>query len=179
MRTTPSSKVTSQPSRRSTSAMIRMSVIRGTFVMTLSPGASSAAAISLSAEFFAPPTVTSPTSRAPPATRMMSTDAIVGGTPEPRGRRGLAAALTFSTMAVHLTRIYTKTGDAGTTALGDGSRVAKTDPRIAAYADTDECNAAIGVALALGNLPDEVRTVLTAVQNDLFDVGPDLRVPIV
>ena len=49
--------------------------------------------------------------------------------------------------AVHLTRIYTKTGDAGTTALGDGSRVAKTDPRIAAYADADECNAAIGVAL--------------------------------
>jgi cob(I)alamin adenosyltransferase len=81
--------------------------------------------------------------------------------------------------AVHLTRIYTKTGDAGTTMLGDGSRVRKTDPRIAAYADTDECNAAIGVALALGNLPDEVRSVLTAVQNDLFDVGYDLSVPVV
>jgi cob(I)alamin adenosyltransferase len=82
-------------------------------------------------------------------------------------------------MAVHLTRIYTKTGDAGTTALGDGSRVAKTDPRIAAYADTDECNAAIGVALALGQLPDDVHGVLTVVQNDLFDVGADLCNPIV
>jgi cob(I)alamin adenosyltransferase len=82
-------------------------------------------------------------------------------------------------MAVHLTRIYTKTGDAGTTGLGDGSRVGKTDPRIGAYADTDECNAAIGVALALGQLPDDVRTVLTAVQNDLFDVGADLSTPVV
>jgi cob(I)alamin adenosyltransferase len=82
-------------------------------------------------------------------------------------------------MAVHLTRIYTRTGDAGTTALGDGSRIPKTDPRIAAYADTDECNAAIGVALALGNLPDEVRSVLIAIQNDLFDVGADLCVPVV
>jgi cob(I)alamin adenosyltransferase len=82
-------------------------------------------------------------------------------------------------MAVHLTRIYTKTGDAGTTALGDGSRVAKTDPRIAAYADTDECNAAIGVALALGGLSNDVRDVLTVIQNDLFDVGADLSTPIV
>jgi len=82
-------------------------------------------------------------------------------------------------MAVHLTRIYTRTGDAGTTGLGDGSRVNKTDPRIAAYADTDECNAAIGVALAMGQLPDEVRAVLTVVQNDLFDVGADLSNPIV
>jgi cob(I)alamin adenosyltransferase len=81
-------------------------------------------------------------------------------------------------MAVHLTRIYTKTGDTGTTALGDGSRVPKTDPRIAGYADTDECNAAIGVALALGDLPGEVRAVLRAVQNDLFDVGADLCNPI-
>jgi cob(I)alamin adenosyltransferase len=82
-------------------------------------------------------------------------------------------------MAVHLTRIYTRTGDDGTTALGDMSRVAKTDPRLAAYADVDEANAAIGVALALGALPDEVRAVLTAVQNDLFDVGADLCTPIV
>jgi cob(I)alamin adenosyltransferase len=82
-------------------------------------------------------------------------------------------------MAVHLTRIYTKTGDAGTTGLGDGSRVPKTDPRIAAYADTDECNAALGVALALGELPGDLRTVLTSVQNDLFDVGADLSTPIV
>jgi cob(I)alamin adenosyltransferase len=81
-------------------------------------------------------------------------------------------------MAVHLTRIYTKTGDDGTTGLGDFSRVPKTGPRIGAYADVDECNAAIGVALALGGLPDDVRRVLTVVQNDLFDVGADLCNPI-
>ncbi len=81
-------------------------------------------------------------------------------------------------MAVHLTRIYTRTGDAGTTALVNGDRVPKTDPRIAAYADVDECNAAIGSALAIGNLADDVRAVLTEVQNDLFDVGADLANPI-
>jgi cob(I)alamin adenosyltransferase len=81
-------------------------------------------------------------------------------------------------MAVHLTRIYTRTGDAGTTALGDFSRVAKTDPRIAAYADVDECNAAIGVALAAGQLSDDIRGPLIIVQNDLFDVGADLCNPI-
>jgi cob(I)alamin adenosyltransferase len=81
-------------------------------------------------------------------------------------------------MAVHLTRIYTKTGDGGTTALGDMSRVAKTHPRVAAYADTDETNAAIGVAVALGQLPDHVVNVLRQVQNDLFDVGADLCTPV-
>jgi cob(I)alamin adenosyltransferase len=81
-------------------------------------------------------------------------------------------------MAVHLTRIYTKTGDAGTTGLGDGSRVAKTDPRIEAYADVDETNAAIGVVLALGQVPEAIVEVLTSVQNDLFDVGADLCTPI-
>jgi cob(I)alamin adenosyltransferase len=80
-------------------------------------------------------------------------------------------------MAVHLTRIYTRTGDAGTTALGDGSRVPKTDPRIEAYADVDETNAAIGVATALGGLPDDIRAVLKIIQNDLFDVGADLCAP--
>jgi cob(I)alamin adenosyltransferase len=82
-------------------------------------------------------------------------------------------------MAVHLTRIYTRTGDAGTTALGDGSRVPKTDPRIEAYADVDETNAAIGAALALGALPDDICAVLKIIQNDLFDVGADLCAPIV
>jgi cob(I)alamin adenosyltransferase len=82
-------------------------------------------------------------------------------------------------MAVHLTRIYTKTGDSGTTALGDGSRVAKTDPRIEAYADVDETNAALGVVLALGDVSEEIARVLTSVQNDLFDVGADLCAPIV
>ena len=82
-------------------------------------------------------------------------------------------------MAVHLTRIYTKTGDDGTTALGDMSRVRKTDVRVGAYAACDETNAALGVALALGELPDDVRAVLTQVQNDLFDLGADLCTPVV
>src|SRR6185295_19970353 len=81
-------------------------------------------------------------------------------------------------MAVHLTRIYTKTGDTGTTALGDGTRVPKTDPRIEAYADVDETNAAIGVVLALGQVPVEIIEILRSVQNDLFDVGADLCTPI-
>jgi cob(I)alamin adenosyltransferase len=80
--------------------------------------------------------------------------------------------------AVHLNRIYTRAGDTGTTRLGNNEKVAKTDPRLAAYADVDECNAAIGVAIALGGLADEVYEVLTAVQNDLFDVGADLCNPI-
>ncbi len=81
-------------------------------------------------------------------------------------------------MAVHLTRIYTRTGDDGTTALGDMSRVRKTDPRVAAYADCDETNASIGVALALGALPERLVTVLRTIQNDLFDVGADLCTPV-
>ena len=81
-------------------------------------------------------------------------------------------------MAVHLTRIYTRTGDDGTTALGDMSRVAKTDPRVGAYADCDETNAVLGVALALGDLPVDVAAVLGVVQNDLFDVGADLCTPV-
>jgi cob(I)alamin adenosyltransferase len=81
-------------------------------------------------------------------------------------------------VAVHLTRIYTRTGDDGTTALGDMSRVRKTDPRVAAYADCDETNAALGAALALGALPERVATVLRTIQNDLFDVGADLCTPV-
>ena len=81
-------------------------------------------------------------------------------------------------MAVHLTRIYTRTGDDGTTALGDMSRVRKTDPRLVAYADVDEANSAIGVAIALRALPDDVRALLTRVQNDRFDVGADLCTPV-
>ena len=82
-------------------------------------------------------------------------------------------------MAVHLTRIYTKTGDDGTTALGDMSRVRKTDPRVGAYADCDETNAALGLAIAIGNLPEPVAAVLRTIQNDLFDVGADLCTPVV
>ena len=80
---------------------------------------------------------------------------------------------------VNLTRIYTRTGDDGTTALGDMSRTSKTDPRLTAYADTNEANAALGVAIAAGGLPEDVKAVLTRVQNDLFDVGADLATPIV
>ena len=78
---------------------------------------------------------------------------------------------------IHLTRIYTRTGDDGTTALGDMSRVAKTDVRLAAYADVDEANSAIGVAVALGSPSAHISDLLRSIQNDLFDVGADLCVP--
>ena len=79
---------------------------------------------------------------------------------------------------VNLTRIYTRTGDDGSTSLGDLSRTRKTDLRLAAYADANEANAAIGLAIACGDLTDEVRAVLTRVQNDLFDIGADLSTPL-
>ena len=82
-------------------------------------------------------------------------------------------------MGVHLTRIYTRTGDDRTSRLSDFSRVGKNDPRLIAYADCDEANAAIGVAVALGSPDDAIRTVLTWVQNDLFDAGADLATPVV
>ena len=84
---------------------------------------------------------------------------------------------------VNLTRIYTRTGDAGRTRLGDMSETSKTDLRLEAYACVDEANAHIGVALAHaasdGSLADDVVTVLTRVQNDLFDVGADFCTPVV
>ena len=79
---------------------------------------------------------------------------------------------------VNLTRIYTRTGDDGSTALGDFSRTSKTDLRLEAYADVDEANSAIGVVLALGSPPAEVAAVLSRVQNELFDVGADLCTPL-
>ncbi|MGR7023545.1 cob(I)yrinic acid a,c-diamide adenosyltransferase [Geodermatophilus sp. URMC 62] len=82
-------------------------------------------------------------------------------------------------MTVRLTRIYTRTGDAGQTHLGDMSRVAKTDPRLVAYADVDEANSALGVALALGSPSTELVELVRSVQNDLFDVGADLSTPAV
>jgi cob(I)alamin adenosyltransferase len=82
-------------------------------------------------------------------------------------------------MAVHLTRIYTRTGDDGTTGLSDFSRVSKTDLRLVAYADCDEANSAIGVAIALGNPDQETAGVLRQIQNDLFDAGADLSTPLV
>jgi cob(I)alamin adenosyltransferase len=80
---------------------------------------------------------------------------------------------------VNLTRIYTRTGDGGQTRLGDMSLTSKNDLRLRAYADVDEANAHIGVALAAGGLEDEVVAVLTTVQNDLFDVGADFCTPVV
>ena len=82
-------------------------------------------------------------------------------------------------MAVNLTRIYTRTGDDGSTRLGDMSKTSKTDPRLVAYADTDEANSSIGVAIALGQLGSEVAGTLTRIQNELFDVGADLCNPVV
>ena len=79
---------------------------------------------------------------------------------------------------VNLTRIYTRTGDDGSTSLGDFSRTSKTDPRLEAYADVDEANSAIGVVLALGEPPAELIPVLHRVQNELFDVGADLCTPL-
>jgi cob(I)alamin adenosyltransferase len=79
---------------------------------------------------------------------------------------------------VVLSRIYTRTGDDGTTALGDFSRVPKTDVRLQAYADCDETGSAIGVALTVGDLADDVAELLQRVQNDLFDVGADLCTPL-
>ncbi len=82
-------------------------------------------------------------------------------------------------MGVHLTRIYTRTGDDGTTGLSDFSRVTKNDPRLIAYADCDEANATIGVALALGSPDPHLTSVLRQIQNDLFDAGADLSTPVV
>jgi cob(I)alamin adenosyltransferase len=80
---------------------------------------------------------------------------------------------------VNLTRIYTRTGDDGTTSLGDMSRTTKNDLRLIAYADVDEANCVIGVAVAATDLSDDVRVVLLRIQNELFDVGADLCTPVV
>lgn len=82
-------------------------------------------------------------------------------------------------MAVHLTRIYTRTGDDGTTGLSNFSRVSKNDTRVVAYADCDEANAAIGVAIALGSSDQQITDVLRQIQNDLFDTGADLSTPVI
>ncbi len=80
---------------------------------------------------------------------------------------------------VNLTRIYTRTGDDGTTSLGDMSRTGKNDPRLKAYADVDEANCVIGLALASTEFPEDIRILLVRIQNDLFDVGADLCNPVV
>lgn len=79
-------------------------------------------------------------------------------------------------MGHRLSRIVTRTGDAGTTGLGDGSRVAKDDPRIEAIGTVDELNSTLGVVL-VEPLPDDVRALLTDIQHDLFDLGGELSIP--
>ncbi|QLQ15811.1 MAG: cob(I)yrinic acid a,c-diamide adenosyltransferase [Micropruina sp.] len=79
---------------------------------------------------------------------------------------------------VRLTRIYTRTGDAGTTRLSDNSEAPKTDLRVEAYGDTDEANSALGVVTSSGALPEHLQAMLRHVQNELFDVGADLSNPI-
>jgi cob(I)alamin adenosyltransferase len=82
-------------------------------------------------------------------------------------------------VAVHLTRIYTRTGDTGTSRLADGTTIAKTDSRLAAYADCDETNASLGIVLALGQPSDRLAGLVRRIQNELFDVGADLATPVV
>jgi len=76
-----------------------------------------------------------------------------------------------------LSKIYTRTGDDGSTGLGDGARVAKESLRVEAYGSVDEANSAVGVVLAVPTLPDAVRRCLTEVQHDLFDLGGELCIP--
>ena len=79
---------------------------------------------------------------------------------------------------VNLTRIYTRTGDDGTTGLGDFGRTSKDDPRLVAYADTDEANAALGVAMLHAGERTDIAEVVRRIQNELFDVGADLSLPL-
>lgn len=81
---------------------------------------------------------------------------------------------------MNLTKIYTRTGDEGMTGLSDFTRTRKTDPRIEAYADVDEANSAIGVAVSLAQqeFDDETLALLSQIQNDLFDLGADLSNPL-
>ena len=125
--------------------------------------------------------------------------ADAAGAPRERVRRGLHAGRglphrgplvhDWSTLQLRLTRserpawahrlsrIYTRTGDDGTTGLGDGSRVRKDHARVEAYGTVDEANSAIGVILAVPGLPAEVSRCLTEIQHDLFDLGGELCIP--
>jgi cob(I)alamin adenosyltransferase len=80
-------------------------------------------------------------------------------------------------MGKRLSKIYTRTGDDGTTGLGDGSRTPKDSARVEAYGTVDEANSAIGVVLAFTVLPDSIRDSLTDVQHDLFELGGELCIP--
>jgi cob(I)alamin adenosyltransferase len=80
-------------------------------------------------------------------------------------------------MGYRLSKIYTRTGDNGTTGLGDGTRVSKDSVRVEAYGTVDEANCGLGMVLAIGGIPGDVRTVLTRVQHELFDLGGELCMP--
>jgi len=80
-------------------------------------------------------------------------------------------------MGHRLSKIYTRTGDDGTTGLGDGTRVAKDSVRVEAYGTIDETNSSLGMVLAVQGVPESVRDVLTRVQHELFDLGGELCVP--
>lgn len=80
-------------------------------------------------------------------------------------------------MGNRLSKIYTRTGDDGTTGLGDGSRVAKDSARVEAYGTVDEANSSIGLVLAETAVPDDIRNCLTQVQHDLFELGGELCIP--
>jgi len=80
-------------------------------------------------------------------------------------------------MGNRLSKIYTRTGDDGSTGLGDGARVSKESLRVEAYGTVDETNSTIGMVLAVASLPDGVRRCLTEVQHDLFDLGGELCIP--
>ena len=80
-------------------------------------------------------------------------------------------------MGNRLTKIYTRTGDDGSTGLGDGARVPKESLRVEAYGAVDETNSTIGVVLAVTSLPAAIKTCLVGVQHDLFDLGGELCIP--
>src|SRR5579859_7156357 len=91
-------------------------------------------------------------------------------------RRAILGFPGLHPMGHRLSKIYTRTGDAGETGLGDGSRVPKDSPRVAALGEIDELNSCIGLLLAEA-LPETVRDALLGVQNDLFDLGGDVSIP--
>jgi cob(I)alamin adenosyltransferase len=80
-------------------------------------------------------------------------------------------------MGKRLSKIYTRTGDDGTTGLGDGSRVAKDSLRVDAYGTVDEANSAIGVILSFDSVPNDIRKMLTEIQHDMFELGGELCIP--
>lgn len=82
-----------------------------------------------------------------------------------------------SAMANRLTKIYTRTGDGGLTGLANGERVSKSDPRIETCGDVDETNSALGLVLSNQDLPDEVRSCLSRIQDELFDLGAEIALP--